>query len=193
MSVIRAFVAIEIPVLIQEDLIKQTSRLRQTLGDDLIRWVPVQNMHLTLKFLGDIAASHLDFLKQSVSQIASTAIAFDLQIRGFGSFPNSKLPRILWAGLYAPAVLNDLQRSVESASVKLGYKKEDRAFSPHLTLARVRQNLSTSQIQQIRNAIEQFQLGNIGSARVDSIHLFKSDLAPAGATYTKLFSAGLQS
>jgi 2'-5' RNA ligase len=192
MSFIRAFIAIEIPVSIQEAIIKQTFRLRQTLGDDLIRWVPAQNMHLTLKFLGDVAASHIDFLKQSVAQIASTSASFDLQIRGFGSFPNSKLPRILWAGIYAPAPLNDLQGSVESASIKLGYKKEDRAFSPHLTLGRVRQNLSSAQLQQIRNAVEQFQLGNIGSARVDSLHLFKSDLAPAGATYTKLFSAVLK-
>jgi 2'-5' RNA ligase len=192
MSLIRAFIAAEIPNTIQTAIVAQTSRLRNTLGDNLIRWIPSQNLHLTLKFLGDIAGSHLDFLKQAIAQTAGASPAFDLQLSGFGSFPNLKLPRILWVGLHAPASLLSLQRSIESAVVKLGYKKEDRAFSPHLTIGRVRQNLSPAELQKIRTALESFQLGNIGTARVNSIHLFKSDLNPNGAEYTKLFSAGLQ-
>ncbi len=192
MSSIRAFIAIELPAATQDAIQKQTARLRQTLGNDIVRWVPAHNMHLTLKFLGDIAAAHVEFIKHSLLAMVDTYPGFDLQIGGLGSYPNSKRPRVLWVGLHAPATLASLQRSVESAMEKLGYEKEMRAFSPHLTIGRVRQTVSSAELQKIRNALESTQLGNIGTTRVDSVHLFKSDLQPTGSVYTKLFSAMLQ-
>jgi 2'-5' RNA ligase len=192
MSSIRAFIAIDLPPHAQEAIQKQTSRLRQTLGDGLVRWIPAHNLHLTLKFLGDIAASHADFIKHSLLQIADSHPGFDLQIGGIGSYPNSKLPRVLWVGLHASAALPSLQRGVESAMVKLGYEKEERAFSPHLTIGRVKQNVNPAELQKVRVALEASQPGNIAIARVDSVHLYKSDLQPAGSIYTKLYSAMLQ-
>ena len=121
---------------------KQTARLRQTLGNDLIRWVPTQNMHLTLKFLGDTATSHLDFLKQMLAREADSHPQFDLQIGGLGSFPTSRRPRMLWIGIHAPADLVSLQKSIEAGTTRLGYEQEERAFSPHLTIGRVRQNVN---------------------------------------------------
>jgi RNA 2',3'-cyclic 3'-phosphodiesterase len=192
MNVLRAFIAIELPKQLQDALEKQTTRLRQSLGDDLVRWIPTQNMHLTLKFLGNIAASHVEFLKQLVTQTADSHSQFDLQISGIGSFPNSKRARILWAGIYAPAELPSLQKNLEAGTTRLGYEKEERPFSPHLTLGRVRQNIDQAGQQKIRTILDTIQLGNIGSARVDSIHLYKSELQTSGSVYTKLFSAPLK-
>lgn len=189
---LRAFIAIELPPHLQEAVEKQTARLRQTLGSESIRWVPPQNMHLTLKFFGDIAASHVDFLKQLLTQAANSHKQFDLQIGGIGSYPNSKRPRVLWAGLHAPADLASLQKSIEAGSVRLGYPKEERAFSPHLTLGRVRQHINPVELQKISADLNKIQLGNIGTARVDSVHLFKSDLSTSGSIYTKLFSVKLK-
>jgi 2'-5' RNA ligase len=191
MSLLRAFIAIEFPQHIQDAVEKQTARLRQTLGNEIIRWVPCQNMHLTLKFLGDIAASHVDFLKQMLAREAVSHPQFDLQISGLGSYPTSRRPRVLWAGLHTPADLISLQRSIEAGTTRLGYEQEEHAFSPHLTLGRVRQTTSPAEMQKVRNALDTIQLGNIGTARVDSIHLFKSDRLPSGSIYTKLFSAPL--
>jgi RNA 2',3'-cyclic 3'-phosphodiesterase len=191
MSLLRAFIAIELPAHVCDAIQKQTARLRQTLGNDLIRWVPTQNMHLTLKFLGDTTTSYLDFLKQLLTHEADSHPQFDLQLGGLGSFPNSRRPRLLWIGLHAPADLASLQRSVEAGTSRLGYEQEERAFSPHLTIGRVKQNISPPEMQKIRTALDTIQLGNIGTARVDSIHLFKSDLQPSGPIYTKLFSAPL--
>jgi len=191
MSLLRAFIAIEFPQHIQDAVEKQTARLRQTLGNEIIRWVPWQNMHLTLKFLGDIAASHVDFLKQMLAREAVSHPQFDLQISGLGSYPTSRRPRVLWAGLHTPADLISLQRSIEAGTTRLGYEQEEHAFSPHLTLGRVRQTTSPAEMQKVRNALDTIQLGNIGTARVDSIHLFKSDRLPSGSIYTKLFSAPL--
>lgn len=189
MNLLRAFIAIELSDQLQNALEKQTARLRQSLGDDLIRWIPTQNIHLTLKFIGNIAASHMDFLKQLLTHTADSHPQFDLQICGIGSFPSSKRPRIIWAGIHAPADLASLQKSLEAGTTRLGYEREEHPFSPHLTLGRVRQNIDQAGLQKIRVTLDTIQLGNIGSARVNSIHLYKSDLHPSGSVYTKLFSA----
>ena len=191
MNQIRVFIAVDLPPAIQESVEKQTASLRRTLGDDLIRWVPAQNMHLTLKFIGNIAASHLDFLKQMLTQSVNSQRQFDLQIGGIGSFPNLKRPRVLWVGIHAPADLTSLQKNVEAGAVRLGYEKEERGFSPHLTLGRVRQNFSAADLQRIRSALENTQIGRIGTATIEAVHLYKSDLHTDGSIYTKLLSVPL--
>jgi RNA 2',3'-cyclic 3'-phosphodiesterase len=188
----RSFIAMELPPSIQQAIAKETARLREVLTEKWIRWIPVEHMHLTLKFLGDVPGSHMGFLKQSLTQIADSSQAFDLQISGLGSFPNSKLPRLLWVGVHAQAALQTIQQNIENAMNRLGYKKEERPFSPHLTLARVRQNIPPADSLKIRDALQTIQLGKIGTARVNSVHLFKSDLTPAGSEYTKLFSANFK-
>ena len=125
MNQIRAFIAIDLPPSIQESLDKQTARLRQTLGDDAVRWVPTQNMHLTIKFLGSLPLSHLDFIKRMLTQSADSNPQFDLQISGLGSFPNSKLPRVLWAGIHASAGLTSLQKVIEDGATRLMTSEKD--------------------------------------------------------------------
>ena len=188
----RAFIAIELPATTQNVIQKQTAHLRQTLGDDLIRWVPTYNTHITLKFLGDVASTHVDFLKQMLAREANIYSEFDIQFGSLGSFPTSKRPRVLWIGFHPPASLASLQGDIESEATRLGYKKEERAFSPHLTIGRVRREASSMDLQKIRAVWESIQLGNIPAARVDSVHLFKSDLKPTGSVYTKLFTVKLR-
>jgi len=191
MGLLRAFIAIEFSQHLQDAIEKQTLRLRQTLGDEIVRWIPSNNMHLTLKFLGDIATSHLDFLKQMLAREADGHPQFDLQIGGLGSYPTPKRPRVLWVGLHAPAALTSLQKGIEAGAFRLGYDQEEHPFSPHLTIGRVRQTASPADLSNIRAALDNIQLGNIGTARVDSVHLIKSELQPGGSVYTKLFSAPL--
>ena len=191
MTHIRAFIALNLPQPIQDSIEKESFRLQKILGQEILRWTPIQNMHLTLKFLGNIPINHIDFLKQILTQIADSHSAFDLQIGGHGSFPSLKLPRVIWLGVQSSAGLMSVQKNVEEAVTKLGYEKEARAFSPHLTLGRVKQNIPQSDLQKIRTALQMFQLGKIDSARVDSIHLYQSELHSEGSVYTKLFSAKL--
>lgn len=188
MNQLRAFIAIDLPKSIQDSIENQTSRLRQGVGNGLVRWVPPVNMHLTLKFIGSISTSHVDFLKQMLTQAAESHSPFDLQIGGIGSFPNSKRPRVIWVGIHAPADLAALQKNIEAGAARLGYEKEERSFSPHLTLGRVRSDIAPADLQKIRSTLDNFQLGSIGSARIDAVHLYKSDLHSDGSVYTKLFS-----
>lgn len=189
MSLLRAFIAVEIPSSLQNTIHESIASLHKSLGDDLIRWVPIQNIHLTLKFLGDVSSSNLDLIKQMLTAEAAQHSCFEMQIETIGSFPNPRRPRVIWVGLHAPAALESLQRGIESASARLGYASDEKSFSPHLTIGRVKQNLSALEIQRVRIALEETRISFLGVVHVDAAHLFKSDLQPSGSVYTKLFSA----
>lgn len=192
MGLLRAFIAAELPSALQDSIYSATAGLREKLSGGLIRWVPAHNVHLTLKFLGDVSTSSLDLIEQMMTAEAAGFSAFEAQVEGLGCYPNLRRPRVLWVGLKAPAELASLQHAVESAAARLGYEAEERDFSPHLTIGRVRQNVSSADVHQIRTALEGCQVGVLGSTRVDAIHLFKSELRPEGSVYTRLFSAPLQ-
>lgn len=191
MSLLRAFIAVEIPVEIQQNIHKETSNFRKGI-DSLVRWVPADNMHLTLKFLGDVSPSSMEFLIQMLRNEADNIPTFGLQLTTLGSFPNLRQPRVIYIGIQAPAALDALQRGVESAARRLGYESEERPFSAHLTLGRVKQNITAVDQQKIRRAIEGTQVDVLGTARVDSVHLYKSELKPGGSVYTRLYSAPLK-
>ena len=190
MSLFRSFIAIEIPLEIQQNIYKETAGLRREL-DGLVRWVASENVHLTLKFLGDVAPSTVEFLMQMLRSEAEGVNGFAIHLTGLGSFPSLKRPRVLYIGIHAPAGLEALHRGIESASRRLGYGSEERPFSPHLTLGRVRQKISAVEQQKIRRCLEATQVDVLGTARVDSVHLYKSELKPTGSVYTRLYSAPL--
>ena len=191
MSRLRAFIAVEIPLDIRQDIEHATSNLRRGTGS-LIRWVAVENMHLTLKFLGDIPSANMEVLTQMIRAQADSFHCFDIHLTGIGSFPGPKRPRVIYIGIQAPAELEAFQRQLESATRRLGYNSEERAFSPHLTIGRIRQNIPPDDLQKIRRALEASKIDSPGTAKVNSVHLYKSDLKPTGPVYTKLFSAHLR-
>jgi 2'-5' RNA ligase len=191
MSLLRAFIAIEIPLGIRETVCKAISPLQKGLGS-AVRWVPLENMHLTLKFLGDVSAANIEMLSQMLRAEADLFHCFDLRLGELSSFPNLKRPRVLYIGIQAPVALEALQRGIDSASRRLGYESEERGFSPHLTIGRVRQSVTATEQQTIRRALEDTRIDSLGTARVDSVHLYKSDLKPTGSVYTRLYSAMLK-
>ncbi len=191
MGLLRTFIAVDIPPGIQQAIQQHVDYLRKAIGDP-VRWVPVQNIHLTLKFLGDVSPSNVDVLTQMLRAEADSCPSFDISVGGLGSFPNSKRPRVLFIGTHAPAGLEALQHGIESAAARLGYEPDLRPFSPHLTIGRVRDTASAADLQRIRKTLEEIKIDSLGTARVDSVHLYKSDLKPGGSVYTKLFSAPLK-
>lgn len=191
MGALRTFIAADIPPLIKKSIQVQVDNLRKFIGDSSVRWVPVDHIHLTLKFLGDTLPSNLDLLKQTIRTQANSFSKIDITIGGLGSFPNSKRARVLLIGIQAPAALEALQRDIDSACAEVGYQPETRPFSPHLTLGRIRRGISPSDQRKIHRALTEVKIDSLGTTRVDYIHLYKSELTPAGARYTKLFSAPL--
>ena len=191
MSRLRAFIAVELPLEIRQNIQHATSNLRRDTGS-LIRWVAAENMHLTLKFLGDIPSANVEALTQMIHAQADSFNCFDIHLTGIGSFPSPKRPRVIYIGIHAPAALEAFQRQIESAARRLGYTAEERAFAPHLTIGRVRQHVRADEQQRLRSALEESTIDSLGTARVNSVHLYKSDLKPNGPIYTKLYSANLR-
>ena len=191
MNLLRAFIAVDLPFEIRDAIGRAMAPLQKGIGS-IVRWVAMENMHLTLKFLGDVSPSNVEMLSQMLQAEADLFNCFDLRLSGLGSFPNLKRPRVIFIGIQAPPTLEALQRGIESASRRLGYESEERGFSPHLTIGRLRQNVTATEQQAIRRALEETRIDSLGTARVDSVHLYKSDLKPSGSVYTKLCSAPLK-
>ena len=192
MSLLRAFIAVEIPPEVCQAIEKKTAPIRATLNASLVRWVSSVNMHLTLKFLGDVSPANIELLSQMLSVEVGQHQSFEMGFAELGAFPNPRRPRVLWIGIQAPARLEALQHGIEAAAATLGYPAENHPFSPHLTVGRVKQNVNSTSMQKIRSALEETQIGSLGSMQVTAVHLFKSDLKPTGPVYTRLFSTPLK-
>jgi 2'-5' RNA ligase len=190
---LRSFIAVEIPVEIQSAIAHNTASLQKDLPKPLVRWVAPQNLHLTLKFLGDVSLANLERLAEVLKTEAATYEPFSMSVDGLGAFPTPRRARVIWIGLQSPPAFAALQRGVEAAAARLGYATEERPFSPHLTIGRVGQNVSTADLQRIRTALEATTVGALGAVRVDAIHIFKSDLQPGGSVYTNLYTLPMKS
>jgi 2'-5' RNA ligase len=184
----RAFIAIDLDPSIKKNLADFIRRLRK-LGPTGISWAREGAMHVTLKFLGEIDSIQIEGLRERLGGIAASALTFPLSVRGTGSFPPHRPPRILWVGVEAPPVLSDLQAQCESSAAELGIPREERPFHPHLTLARVR---TSGGLQAVMAELERSRAAEFGEMTVKSLILFQSVLKPDGAEYTALGNFALQ-
>jgi 2'-5' RNA ligase len=183
MSMIRAFIALEIPPVLQDEISRASAGLKQKLGDS-VRWVAPHNLHLTLKFLGDVPRPGLDALALALGAELGRLPLFELTLAEFGVFPNPKRPRVLWVGVQAPPALEQVRRVVEACAARLGLAPEEKKpFSPHLTIGRVRETASPAGLQA---ALQGFHPGRLGAFTVEGLRLFRSDLRPQGPIYTSL-------
>lgn len=192
MSVIRAFIALDITPAIQNRLKEVSNKFKEQLADISIRWVPSENIHLTLKFLGDVSETNLHMLTDILKVEASHHPPFEISVGDSGAYPNNNRPRVLWVGVQAPPELDLLQSGVASEMEKLGYARERRSYSPHLTIGRVGRNVPRKDTLKISEVIESNKIGFLGATRIHEVCLYKSDLKPSGAVYTRLFTAPLQ-
>jgi 2'-5' RNA ligase len=178
----RLFVALEIPADVRENLAALIKSLRAT--SPQTRWVRPENLHVTLKFIGEMPETKLAAIRTALAGVRSER-ALTLDFRGLGFFPNEKHPRVFWAGIEASPNLKTLAADIDGATEKLGIPREQRPFSPHLTLAR----FEPSRLQEtLRAAIRENAGREFGSLRTSQFHLIESKLKPSGAEYTTVES-----
>ena len=189
MSVIRAFIAIDLSPAVRRRLQEVNEELKRRLEGVPVRWVPVENIHLTLKFLGDVSQENLEVLKKVLRIEAGNQHPFNVSVAELGAFPSPRRPRVIWVGVAAPPDLAAIQRQVEAETSRIGYSPEDRPFSPHLTLGRVSRNATYQDTHRIGEVLGAYAIGLLGTTQVQAINLYKSDLKPGGAIYTCLYSA----
>jgi 2'-5' RNA ligase len=147
-----------------------------------VAWTAVDNLHITLKFLGGVEDTRLPDVTAALAQAVSVP-AFDVPVRGLGAFPTPSRPRVLWAGTAAAPAFGALAAAVDRALGSVGFPAEDRSFTPHVTLGRVRDGRRDPGLA---GALAAAAAEPFGVLRVARVSLMRSDLSPRGARYTEL-------
>ncbi|MFO7971910.1 MAG: RNA 2',3'-cyclic phosphodiesterase [Desulfobacterales bacterium] len=181
-NTIRTFIAIELP----EKIIYTISKVQEEIKSYglKIRLVRPENIHLTLKFLGDIKTADTEKVARAVSESATGYPALSLAVKGIGVFPGIKKPRVLWLGISKQLdLLTALQKTLDEKLEAMGFPKEKRPFRGHLTLGRIKSVIDPKTLHDVLKEFIQFESEPFFA---DKIILYKSDLKPKGAVYTKL-------
>ena len=183
---IRSFVAIELPGEAKKGL----ARLRKELEKDehrFVKWVEPQGIHLTLKFLGNIPSQRVAEITEAMRKAVQGSSPFQLEISGLGAFPTLKQARVLWVGIGGELdKLSRLQQEIDSALTAMGFAKEERPFTPHLTLARIREGASPPERRSFGELVSSISYEDKYPVEVEAVRLMRSQLTPAGAIYTCL-------
>ena len=179
----RLFVAIEIDPAIRDRINEFVSSLRTKISG--ARWVRPEGLHITLKFLGNVADERRTMIENALRSVSGKAVR--LSLKQLGVFPNPRSPRVLWVGIGAGRELEQLAAAVDRQMSSLGFEAEKRAFSPHVTLARFNQRPGGN----LGSLLSEPQ-PSFGTMTANEFHLYESKLSPQGSRYTKLASFKLE-
>jgi 2'-5' RNA ligase len=191
-SSLRTFIAVELPHSVQSAIAAEQARvqahLRQAGAPDGLRWTAPGNIHLTLRFLGETTPAQSAALIQALGQVAPKWPTLRLAVGKLGCFPTLRAPRVVWLGVNGDlGQLAKMQTEVESLVQAVGFPAEERAFSPHLTVARARREASRPNLQQTGQALASYRAAeSLARFAVDHLVYFQSELRPGGSVYTPL-------
>lgn len=183
----RLFIAIEISEEIRNALAQIQAHLKYAGAD--VKWVEKDNVHLTLKFLGEVSPDKADEIKRILDEIAKETRPFEITVKEIGAFPKIECPRVIWVGFDKGANESKiLAERIDEALSKIGFREESRPFASHLTIGRVR---SLKDKEALKNKISSYHLSPIPYHLITSVALFQSTLTPKGPIYAKLHEAKL--
>mgnify|MGYP001570540277 CR=1 FL=1 len=188
MAKIRAFIACDIP----EALLEKISSIQDKLKglDAEVGWIKIRGIHITLKFLGDIEQEIIEKVADVIAEATTGQPPFEICIKGSGAFPTLKNPRVVWIGVEdLNKGLMHIQQALDGGLKALGFEPEEREFRPHLTLGRIK---GAKGKERLSSAVSRLKDIEIGSFTLDRVTLYKSELKPTGAVYTKLKELKLQ-
>ena len=192
MEQVRSFVAIELPDELKQELVELETQLK-TGNQPWVKWVDPYSIHLTLKFLGNVAVGRLGEITKAMEEATRGIYPFHLEVRDLGVFPNLRRVQVAWVGLRGEVdKLGQLQQCIESSLAPLGFAPESRQFTPHLTLARLRNQASLDERQRFGQLIASTKFEAAHSIEVDALSLMRSQLTREGAIYSRISSVGLK-
>ncbi len=193
MEQIRSFIAIELPDELKLELTQLEARLKSD-KQPWVKWVDPYSIHLTLKFLGDVTTNRIDEITGAMEKAVAGMLPFHLKVQDLGVFPNLKRVQVAWVGISGDLdKVGQLQQRIESNLVPLGFAPESRPFTPHLTLARLRNWASPDERQRFGQLIASTRFESAYAIEVDAISLMRSQLTREGAIYSRISSIGLKS
>jgi 2'-5' RNA ligase len=179
MATFRGFIAVDIEAF---GKLEEFEQAIQRTGAQ-VKLVEPHNVHITLKFLGETQESHIDEIERIMKEAVADVTSFHMQLRGSGVFPNEHYIKVIWIGIESSEQLGSIAQHLDHHLARLGYKKERRGFSPHLTIGRVKTARAKEQLLEVINTYRTTEFTTIP---VYSIRLMKSELTPKGPIYTLL-------
>ena len=192
MEQIRSFIAIELPDELKLELIQLEARLKLD-KQPWVKWVNPYSIHLTLKFLGNIAVDRTGEITRAIEDAVQGISPFHLEVKELGVFPNLRRVQVAWVGISGELdKLSQLQKRIETNLTPLGFAPESRAFTPHLTLARLRDQASLDERQRFGQLIANAKFEAAYTIEVDAISLMRSQLTREGAIYSRISLAELK-
>ena len=192
-ELIRAFIAISLPDTLKKEL-DELEKILKRRCPDVIKWVEPVSIHLTLVFLGQTTDDKIEEINFGIEDATSGISPMKLTVKDVGAFPGLNRAQVIWVGLQGElSLLAALQQRITNNMEQLGFPKEERSFSPHLTLGRVRNYTSPEDRQKIGKVLSEIKFESAHTINVNEINLMQSKLTPAGAIYTKLSGTPLKS
>jgi len=192
MEQIRSFIAIELPDELKLELARLEDQLKSH-RQPWVKWVSPDGIHLTLKFLGDIAADRTEEITKAMAEATQGISPFQLEVKELGVFPNLRRVQVAWVGISGEVdKLSQLQKRIETNLTPLGFAPELRPFTPHLTLARLRDQASPDERQRFGQLIANSKFEPAYTFPVESVSLMRSQLTREGAIYSQISSVKLE-
>lgn len=176
----RLFVALNFAEELRAELHRATAALRE--AGMPVRWVDVALYHVTLKFIGEVPDGRRDAMAEAVLRTAEPYRPFEVTLGGVGAFPSLRRPRVIWVGVETTPELRSIKHDLEEVFASLGVERESRAFHPHVTVGRVRDEATAGDLRPLEELAEEIEFE--ARARVDSIDLMRSRLRPSGPEYS---------
>ena len=187
-DMIRAFIAIPLDPKIQHSIERMQDHLKKTNSD--VKWVKSENIHITLKFLGDVNTEQINSVKQALSNCTHNTRPFKVELSQLGAFPNIEHPRTLWVGLKDhKQKLSRMAVSLEKALGKIGFQGDQRPFSPHITIGRIR---SSNNIDALSKSMSNYPISENCIQTISKIILFQSILSSEGPIYEPLYKVNIK-
>ncbi len=183
----RIFIAVELPAKSREKIDTIINYFKTQLPNQSLKWVGAENLHLTIKFIGEIPEEALSKVKIIIDDVLAQQPVFSISIEGLGMFPNLNNPRVIWLGIIGGDPLVSIHHQLNQSLAQIGVKSDHRPLSPHLTIARVRQGVDRSTLSILGNKLAGFRVNSLGSIMVDHITLFQSIIKPTGPHYKALY------
>ena len=180
----RAFIAIDLPTNIKNKLSKIQDKLKDNFAQ--INWVKPQNLHLTLKFLGEITSEQSSAINRIIAEISQTIIPFKIKLDDLGAFPNLHNPRIIWVGISQDVYAQQIAELLETKIADIGIAKGSHPFAAHITIGRIKSPILGSDLENELRKIKENTIFADLEFQTQGFTLFKSTLGPGGPTYTVL-------
>lgn len=187
----RTFIAADLTPEILTRVGRISAHIKQQLPGGALKWVSTDNMHLTIKFIGEIQKNKITQVKDLMTHTLQDQSSFEIGIQDLGTYPHINNPRVIWLGITQGAPLIEIHNQLDNAMRELNIRSDRREYSPHLTLARVRRDADRATVKEISDNLSEFKVDLLGTITMSEITLYESKLSSEGPEYTPLHVVSL--